>query len=167
VGASPIFQTQSFRLKTFSLINLQACGTAEVLPIIRAAVFCNDSPSTSFLVANSRHDAGSFGVLSRASLSLDTCLSTLASDAFPRGPHDGRFHHTARGANAFARSAAMLASRRHPAFRLRRSSKRPRMRACLPANGPQCLNRPRRAFIHPQCPAPGRKARYAQHPQHR
>ena len=51
------------------------------------------------------------GIATPDTLSLDAVLSSLARDTFARCPHDGRLHHTACHAIAFARAAAMPASR--------------------------------------------------------
>jgi hypothetical protein len=53
---TPILQPRSLGLQTLALVDLQARRTAEMLPIIRAAIFfCDDSLSASLSVANSWH----------------------------------------------------------------------------------------------------------------
>jgi len=120
--ATTALQPVPFRLQPLAFVDLQARRTAEVLSIIRAAILGDYSPSTSFSVADSRHKSDRPKAILAIDIcqcarpgpspSLDTCLSPLASYAFPRRPHDGRFHEATRLTVAFATSAAVPARRR-------------------------------------------------------
>lgn len=118
--ATTALQPVPFRLQPLAFVDLQARRTAEVLSIIRAAILGDYSPSTSFSVADSRHKSDRPKAILAIDIcqcarpgpspSLDTCLSPLASYAFPRRPHDGRLHNATRRAITLARPAAMPAS---------------------------------------------------------